>query len=340
MWFLIFKALQSPAIVWAPVRRNPRGNWDWCRLACLLALVGAAVTTFMYVPVTEWLVALSRWLSAQGADGAIVLCAVEVVWIVLCLPSTPLEMLIGSTYGFGVGFVIDTVGKSTGCMCAFVLGRRVGRGPVAEWLAKTQGGRAVQLLRALDVAIATQGWRIVLPFQLAWVPIALKNYGLSLCNISTRTFGWTMLVAELPMTAAVVYAGSTARSLVDLLEHKERPSHVAVAGVALGGVMLAITLVVVMRYVRQALLALESGEAVALSGGLHAYNRVAEATAAEGSAFDLEAGGNVYIDTDGDVGLTLTDYEDDGDSGAHTDGGEEARPGPPPRHIQTQHSYP
>jgi uncharacterized membrane protein YdjX (TVP38/TMEM64 family) len=288
--------------------RVGRGNFRCWRLACLALVVIALAVFALHFPITEWLLQLSQWLRGQRAGGAVVLCAVEIAWIVLCLPSTPLELLIGSTYGFAAGFVVDTVGKSLGCMGAFALGRHIGRGPVASWLAKTQGGRAVQLLRALDVAIATQGWRIVLPFQAAWLPIALKNYGLSLCNLPARTFAWTMLVAELPMTALVVYAGSTARSLADLLEHREEAGSGAVVGLVVGAAMLVVTLVVVMRYVAQALRQLEQGEAAALPGHLHAYNRVAAAQAATGGS--AWASDGLEEESDYDVGLALTDYDE------------------------------
>ena len=251
------------------------------RLALAFTALVLLVVLFYELPVTAWLIAASDWLKSQGVQGAIVVCLAEVIWIALCLPSTPIELLIGSTYGFGWGYVVDSIGKSTGCMCAFAIGRSVGREPVSRWLERSYasgGGRAHRLLRALDVAIATQGWRIVLPFQLAYVPIALKNYGLSVCELRWQTFAWTMLLAEAPMTAAAVYAGSTARSLMDLLDpgHNSRgggsggggsgggggssSATATLVAAAVGGAFVVVTLAVVGVYVRRALLQLEVEE--------------------------------------------------------------------------------
>ena len=117
-------------------------------------------------------------------------------------------------------------------------------------------------LRALDRAVGQQGWRIVLPFQLAFIPVSLKNYGLSMVpGCSGDLFAWTNFVAELPMTIVFVYAGSAARNLADVLsgggnEGGGTPTATLVA-LVVGGVGCFATVLVVKRYVGCALAELE-----------------------------------------------------------------------------------
>ena len=188
------------------------------RLALVLAVLVTVVVLFATLPVTDYLISSSDWLQSQGFTGVVVVILTEALWITVCLPSTPIELLIGSTYGFGWGFVIDCIGKTSGCVCSFGIGRTVGREPVSHWLERSYSGRGHRLLKALSLIIATQGWRIVLPFRFAYIPMAIKNYGLSVCTLDWFTFTWTMLVSGTVMSATLVYTGSTARNLVELLK--------------------------------------------------------------------------------------------------------------------------
>ena len=232
------------------------------RIAVGLLCLAALVVLFWLLPIAEWLVSVSVWLKTRGAGGAALVTLLYAPWLVVCLPSTPVELLIGSTYGFGWGVLMATIGKPAGCNASFALGRGAARGWVSSWLSRQQGGRVSRTLRALDVAIAAQGWRIVLPFQFAFVPVALKNYGLSICDCEWRVFAWTNFVAEFPSTLVFVYAGSAARNLADALEGGGEGGGGmgagAVVALVLGGLGCVATVLVVKRYVGRALAQLEA----------------------------------------------------------------------------------
>ena len=169
---------------------------------------------------------VSVWLRSAGIAGAVLVCMTFSVWIILGIPSTPFELVTASIYGFRVGCIVVAIGKTLGCMSAFHIGRCLGLRYVSRWLEGAHGESmsAASLVRALDTAIRVKGWRIALPLQLAYMPIVIKNYGLSLCNgVSSWLFFWTFMVGEMPATVATVYAGSTMSDVLQVLR-KSRSS--------------------------------------------------------------------------------------------------------------------
>eukprot|EP00937_MAST-01D_sp_MAST-1D-sp2_P008091 g8091.t1 len=184
-------------------------------LAVALALLAVVLSQ---LPVADALTSTSRWLKAQGAAGDVVVVLIFALWIVAFLPSSPYELVIAAMYGLGHALVLITAGKLMGCVAAFLLGRSCGRERVERWIARrdrrgsgSDGTSAADILRALEAAVAARGWRLVLPFQFAYLPIAIKNYGLAVCSdVSLWLFTWTLLVGEAPGTVATALVGESA----------------------------------------------------------------------------------------------------------------------------------
>ena len=277
------------------------------RVGCLLAtlVVAAMFIVFRTNSLPSVLLRASVWLRSAGITGAILVCASFSVWIILCVPSTPFELAVASVYGFRLGCAVVAVGKVLGCISAFHIGRRLGLRYVSRWLEGAQGESisAASLVRALDTAVRVKGWRIILPLQLAYVPIAVKNYGLSLCSgVSSWLFFWTFVLGEMPATVATVYAGSTMPDVLQLL----RGSHSSISDGAqhstvsrlhfwiltLGLGALAFALFVVTSSVREVLRAHTGGEGEEASGAT-VYVEVTAAASTTGanlSVADAEDG--------------------------------------------------
>merc|ERR1712087_451322 len=56
---------------------------------------------------------------ATAVGGVLLVC----VWIILLIPSTPVELTLGYIYGVRVGMLLVYSGKVLGCLASFFLGR-------------------------------------------------------------------------------------------------------------------------------------------------------------------------------------------------------------------------
>lgn len=214
----------------------------------LLTLVLGAYALFKYLPMLDYLVSTSDWVRTRGAAGAALFVCAMVTWIVLFLPSTPLELLCSFTYGFWWSLLLNTLGKVGGGTASFLVGRRLGHERVQERFAK------VRLLRAMEAAIARQGWFVVLLMQSAFVPMWVKNYGLSvIAAINTRTFALTCFLAGFPYTVALGYVGSTARNLIGVLRGEGSVGYAQKIVIGVGIAALALCIVLIGWYVRRSL---------------------------------------------------------------------------------------
>lgn len=122
---------------------------------------------------------------------------------------------------------------------------------------------------ATDISVVVQNASNDFPFLLLLVhcipviPVAIKNYGLSMTSVSLSHFAVTALFGEAPGSLAAVWMGSSSRDLVGLL-HGDAPSSsdgshakVQVAVDVAGAVSLVLVLGILGRRIRSRLNALE-----------------------------------------------------------------------------------
>jgi membrane protein YqaA with SNARE-associated domain len=250
----------------------------------VLALGSASFLLFKNLPMLDYLISASGWFETQGAAGAVLFVLGLMAWIVLFLPSTPVELLCAFTYGFWWSLPLNTLGKVCGGTSAFVLGRRLGGARVQRRFA------GVRLLRALERAIArgggagttggagggaaaggsgggagsttpSSGRFVVLLIQCAFVPMWVKNYGLSVIRaVSAPLFAGTCFLAGFPFTVALGYVGSTARDLIGVLRGEGEVGAVQKIVMGVGGGALVLCVCLLTRYIRRALRELDDEE--------------------------------------------------------------------------------
>ena len=82
----------------------------------------------------------------------------QVCWVFCGIPATPLEIAAGYAFGFGWGFVVDSIGKWCGGLISFLAGRHCLRDLVARWLdgGGSPGGFG-SLLSAVDRVLNSRG---------------------------------------------------------------------------------------------------------------------------------------------------------------------------------------
>jgi len=137
------------------------------------------------------------------------------VWVILSIPSTPIELLLAFAYGLGPGFLIVYIGKLVGCIGSFAFGRSACTGYVAKLLQEHE------ILRAVAKAITTQPWKTCILARAAYLPIGLKNYGFAALDVPLLPFMVTLIGVEAFNTFQMIYLGVAMRDIGGSLTAKK-----------------------------------------------------------------------------------------------------------------------
>jgi uncharacterized membrane protein YdjX (TVP38/TMEM64 family) len=198
------------------------GKARWFRWLAIVALAGAVLVALLIPSVRETLADVSWWLNQRltnflewvqglGPLGPVALGLAYIIACVAFVPGSLLTLGAGLVFGVGVGFVVVFVGANLGAAAAFLLGRTLARG----WVEKKVV--ADPRFRAIDQAVAAQGFKLVLLLRLSpVVPFNFLNYALGLTRVSFRDYVLATLIGMVPGILLYVYLGSLVTSVADL----------------------------------------------------------------------------------------------------------------------------
>ncbi|MGK7920946.1 MAG: TVP38/TMEM64 family protein [Trichodesmium sp.] len=151
------------------------------------------------------------WINTLGPWGPIALIAIYILATVLFLPGSLLTLGAGFLFGPIFGSIYVSVGSTIGATCAFLVGRYLARGWVSQKIAGNQK------FKAIDEAVANEGWKIVGLTRLSPIfPFNLLNYAFGLTQVSLRDYFLASWIGMMPGTVMYVYLGSLAGSLATL----------------------------------------------------------------------------------------------------------------------------
>lgn len=168
-------------------------------LACGLA---AVVLAWFLLPVREWLEALVGWIRLQGIWGVVAFAIVYIVVVVALVPAEIMSIAAGLIFGV-LGFPLVVISATIGAILAFLLSRYMAR----EFMRKRLESRP--LFRALDRAIAQEGWKVVVLFRLnPLIPFNLQNYFFGATAIALKPYALATFFGIMPGSAAFVYLGT------------------------------------------------------------------------------------------------------------------------------------
>ncbi|KAL8486331.1 hypothetical protein ACS0TY_023143 [Phlomoides rotata] len=154
----------------------------------------------------------------------------------------------GYLFGLPLGFAADSIGATLGAGASFLLGRTIGRSFVMSKLKDYPQFRAV--------AIATQrsGFKIVLLLRLVpLLPFNVLNYLLSVTPIPIGPYMLASWLGMMPMTLALVYAGTTLKDLSDVTHGWGKFSKTRWAFIVLSLLVSVVLVIIVMRVAKTAL---------------------------------------------------------------------------------------
>ncbi len=151
------------------------------------------------------------WISGLGPLGPLIFVTLYILACVLLLPGSILTLGAGVVFGVVKGSIAVSIGATLGATCAFLVGRYLTRDWVARWIAGNEKFKAV------DEAVAREGWKIVLLTRLSPVfPFNLLNYAFGLTKVSLRHYFFASWLGMIPGTVMYVYIGSLAGDLASL----------------------------------------------------------------------------------------------------------------------------
>lgn len=188
------------------------------------------------------------WTRDAGSLGTLIFVGVYVLAAVLLVPVSLLSSGAGAIYGLGPGFLIVILAATLGAACAFLLGRYL----VRDWVRVKV--RDNPNFRAIDDAVAREGWKIVGLTRLSPVfPYNLLNYVFGLTKITLGDFVSASLIGMLPGTLMYVYLGALVGDLAGLNDSVQPHSRLEFSLYCLGLISTVTVTIFVARIARKAL---------------------------------------------------------------------------------------
>jgi uncharacterized membrane protein YdjX (TVP38/TMEM64 family) len=183
------------------------------RIAVLLAVVAAiAVAARMGFDVRELTTSFVEALRSQGDFGLIWLGLAYIPASLFFFPAFLLTLAGGFAFGVPKTLIAVSLGSTAGATAAFWAGRTFLRHLVEQRVAGSVR------FRALDAAVAEQGFKIVILTRLSPVlPFNLLNYAFGLTRVRARDFMLASWLGMFPGTVMYVVLGSAAKSLREVL---------------------------------------------------------------------------------------------------------------------------
>lgn len=145
---------------------------------------------------------IRAWLATAGSFAPLLFILLMILVVVVSpLPSLPLDLAAGVTFGVLLGTVYSVTGAEIGAILSFLIGRTLGR----EALTRLLRTDIRFCERCSDRHLA------IFVFLARLLPIFsfdLISYGAGLTNMPLRTFAMATLLGMIPPTFALTYAGS------------------------------------------------------------------------------------------------------------------------------------
>lgn len=145
---------------------------------------------------------IADWLHQAGPFAPLIFMALMATAVVISpIPSLPLDIAAGVTFGTILGTAYSVIGAEIGAIASFLIGRALGQ----EVLTKLLRTNVAFCERCSDRHLAVF---VLLARLIPLFSFDVISYGAGLTNMSLRTFALVTFVGMIPPTFALTYAGS------------------------------------------------------------------------------------------------------------------------------------
>lgn len=185
---------------------------SYLRTTLLLLLISAVVAAVLTLPIEKILKDFLVWVERDlGPWGPLALAIAYIPLTILAVPASVLTLGGGYLFGLPIGIVADSVGATIGAVAAFLLGRTIGKSFVASML------KDYPQFRSVSVTVQRSGFKIVFLLRLVpLLPFNMLNYLLSVTPVPLGEYALASWLGMMPITVALVYAGTTLKDLSDV----------------------------------------------------------------------------------------------------------------------------
>jgi uncharacterized membrane protein YdjX (TVP38/TMEM64 family) len=157
-----------------------------------------------------WLLETLQWINNLGALGSIAFIIIYIIAAVAFLPGSVLTLGAGVVFGVLWGSIYVFIGATIGATFAFLIGRYLARG----WVANKIAGNTK--FKAIDDAVGREGLKIVLLTRLSPIfPFNLLNYAYGVTGVGLKDY-FIGSFGMIPGTIMYVYIGSLAGNLATI----------------------------------------------------------------------------------------------------------------------------
>ncbi len=169
----------------------------------------ALVTLSFFIPYGDVLNNIIVECRALGIYGIMIFIVVYALLCIALAPGSIITMAVGAVYGFGIGYVVVTLGSLLAATLSFLIGKFLFHNAISNWLIK------YPRIKLIQNAISKKGLIIVFLMRLSPLfPFAISNYAFSLTDISFKNYFFISWVGMIPGTVLYVYLGVLSTSLI------------------------------------------------------------------------------------------------------------------------------
>ncbi len=204
-------------------------------LVTLVALNRDAISSFNF---KEELAKQLEILSSMGTKGLIMYVFAFMAWELVIGVTTPVETAAGMAFGLKNGVIASAIGKTSGAILAFLLGRFVLRDYVTM---KLKDNEYMDLVKD---SIAKRPVRVALIWRFSPLPEQIKNFGLAILPVKTWQFALAVLSHGFPFTVLWSFMGNEMGLVIKgLVDGPSKILKIMIAGVYVLGFFVSPSLV-------------------------------------------------------------------------------------------------
>jgi len=196
-------------------------------VAITLALNRKTISAFNF---KHELAAALDSLSALGTPGILMYIFAFMLWEITIGVTTPVETAAGMAFGLKNGIIANAVGKTSGAVIAFLLGKYVFKDFVEK---KLEGNELMELVKD---SIVKNPVRVSLIWRFSFLPEQIKNFGLAVLPVKTWQFISAVLMHGFPFTVLWTFVGNEMGLIVrGVMDSPSRTLKILISGVYVFG---------------------------------------------------------------------------------------------------------
>jgi len=141
-------------------------------------------------------------LAALGTPGIVMFIFAFMLWEITVGVTTPVETAAAMAFGLKNGIIANAIGKTSGAVIAFLLGKYV----LKDFVEKKLEGN--ELMELVQDSIVKNPVRVSLIWRFSFLPEQIKNFGLAVLPVKTWQFVTAVLLHGFPFTLLWSFLGN------------------------------------------------------------------------------------------------------------------------------------